>query len=74
MDETPKFSSLSAGDKLLMAGYIAGTISTLLIGLGSIFKMAGNLPGTPVAVGFGAGQPTAKPQPPTSKSNYFDIS
>ena len=72
MDETPKFSSLSAGDKMLMAGYIAGTISSLLVGLGSVIKMAGNLPSTPVAMGLGQGQPATKPQT-SAKPNYFDI-
>lgn len=67
--EEQKISRLATGDKILLAGHVAATLSTLLIGIGSVLKAAGRLPGLTI----GAVQSTQSQTTATTSKNYFDI-
>lgn len=72
MNHPSRFSDLSAGDRLIAIGYIAGAVSTLLVSLGSILKLLGSLPEATISY---ANQTTAGPRPIGGGKGhgYFDI-
>ncbi len=72
MTQRPRFSELCAGDRILVVGYILGSFSSLLIGVASILKMMGDLPGTPILSGS---QQPIPPRPTGGNGRgYFDHS
>jgi hypothetical protein len=55
MNQSNNFNDLDWGDRLLTLGYITGCFSSLLIGLGSVIRLMGELPQAPISHGLGVG-------------------
>ena len=66
------FQELDWGGRLLALGYFTGCLSSFLIGLGSVMRMMGSLPETPIQPGWFAAGNAGKPATGRhSGSSYF---
>jgi len=67
------FQELDWGGKLLTMGYFTGCLSSFLIGLGSVVRMMGSLPETPIQPGWFVPGSAGKPLTGRRSGNsYFE--
>lgn len=64
-----------AASRLLLFGYLLGCVSSALVALGSVLRVAGagNLPETPISGGAPSPAPTQQNTPGSRGPGYFEL-